>query len=72
MLGFGVVLQPSLAWVRRVPKDHQVPTLCYRQGHQPLDLVLHQIRLAHPTCSSASISVELAARVVDIRLASYV
>ena len=31
-----------MAWVGRDPKDHQVPTPCHRQGHQPPDLVLDQ------------------------------
>ena len=30
-------------WVGKDPKDHQVPTPCHRQGHQPPDLVLDQI-----------------------------
>jgi len=32
-----------MAWVGRDPRDHQVPTPCHRQGHQPPDLVLDQV-----------------------------
>jgi len=37
-----IVKNHRMAWVGRDLKDHQAPTPCHRQGHQPPYLILDQ------------------------------